>query len=276
MPTEKMNGKTMKVNFLIIGAARSATTSLSQILGSHPDICFSSIKEPQFFCKENWRDTLGEYHALFTNEAKLYGEGSTNYSKYPSFNQSIHADIFEYNPEMKFIYIMRHPIERIISHYKFALERGYTTSEINEEVIENPIYIHTSKYFSQIKLYIDQFGRDKIKLILFDDFKKDPKKTLHDVFQFLDVPNFEYDTALLHSNKSQSGVIGHKKYDNPITLQDKLMKGLHYLNRKVFRPKISGVTLNHDSQLKIFSELKDDTLQLENLLDKDLSKWRIL
>jgi hypothetical protein len=275
MPTEKMNGNTMKVNFLIIGAARSATTSLSQILGSHPDICFSSTKEPQFFCKENWRESLNQYHALFTKEAKLYGEGSTNYSKYPSFNTSIHADIYEYNPEMKFIYIMRHPLERIVSHYKFALERGYTTTEINKEVIENPIYINTSMYYSQVKLYIDQFGRDKIKLILFDDFKKDPKKTLDEVFDFLDVPIFDYNKDLLHSNKSLSGAIGHKKYDNPMTFQDKLKKLWHYFNRKVYSSKISHDPLSHDTELKIYSDLKDDILQLENLLDRDLSHWLV-
>ena len=123
----------MKVNFLIIGAARSATTSLSSILASHQSISFSKPKEPQFFSKENWRDSIGAYHKLFKKkEGVLYGEGSTNYTKAPFFNKNIYSDILEYNPDMKFIYMVRHPLERIKSHYKFALERGYTIESINK------------------------------------------------------------------------------------------------------------------------------------------------
>ncbi len=264
----------MKVDFLIIGAARSATTSISQILGSHPDICFSRIKEPQFFCKENWRENITSYHSLFLEDAKIYGEGSTNYSKYPFFNKAIHSDIFEYNPNMKFIYIMRHPIDRILSHYQFAVERGYTTNEINKEILANPIYINTSKYYKQAKLYIDKFGRNKIKLVLFEDYKNDPKNTIELITQFLGIPSFSFTSKLLHTNKSQSGIIGHIKHDHPKTIFDYLKKGLHYIKRKIILPqKITQDQLSPETILRIKAELKEDINQMERLLNKDLSSW---
>ena len=93
----------MKVNTLIIGAARSATTSLSQILDQHPDICLSRPKEPQFFSDPDWREKIETYHNCFHEEAKIYLDASTNYSKYPAFNKHIHQDIKEYNVSKKAI-----------------------------------------------------------------------------------------------------------------------------------------------------------------------------
>lgn len=259
---------------MIIGAARSATTSLCRILASHPDIGFSSIKEPQFFSKDDWRNHADHYHTLFIKEAKLYGEGSTNYTKYPFFNTKIHADIFNYNPNMKFIYIMRHPVDRMISHYRFAVERGYTSNEINNEVLGNKIYLETSKYYSQIKHYIDQFGKESVKLIFFDEFKNDPKKIMDEVFEFIGIHSFEFSPKLAHSNKSWSGVIGHKKYDAPKTIIAKIKKGLHIVYRQL-KPnrKLKNDQLLPETKQRIISELTEDIHDLERLTNKDLSNW---
>src|SRR5690349_21805688 len=108
----------MKVNFIILGAMKCGTSSLSKILSLHPDISFSQPKEPDFFSKNNdWKNKLHEYHSLFPKKAMLYGDGSTSYTKYPAYNLSIWDDIYEYNNNMKFIYLIRNPIERTISHY---------------------------------------------------------------------------------------------------------------------------------------------------------------
>ncbi|MCB0382385.1 MAG: sulfotransferase, partial [Psychroserpens sp.] len=134
----------MTVNFLLIGAAKSATTSLSNALSQHPDICFSNPKEPEFFCKDNWRDKIENYHSLFKQKSvKLYGEGSTNYSKFPHYNKNIHKDIFDYNPNMKIIYMMRHPIDRIVSHYIHSYNRGHESiNDINiEELTTDPWFV---------------------------------------------------------------------------------------------------------------------------------------
>lgn len=273
MPTVSMKGKNVKVDFMIIGAARSATTSLCKILASHPDIGFSSIKEPQFFSKHDWREQIDHYNSLFTKDAKIYGEGSTNYTKYPFFNKKIHSDIFEYNPKMKFIYIMRNPIDRMISHYRFAIERGYTSNEINKEILENRIYLETSKYYSQIKLYSDQFGKENIKLIFFDAFKSDPKKIMDEIFEFIGIHSIEFSPKLTHSNKSWSGVIGHKKYDAPRTLIDKIKKGLHIVYRQLKPKSKLNDQLLLSTKKWVISELKDDIHSLEKLSNSDLSHW---
>lgn len=271
-----MVGREIKVNFLVIGAARSATTSISNILGSHPDICFSNPKEPQFFSKSNWNQHLDEYHNLFKEEAKLYGEGSTNYSKFPSFNKNIHSDIFEYNPKMKLIYIMRHPIDRMVSHYKFALERGYAESTIEDDLINNPIYLDTSKYYSQIMPYLEQFGQDHIKFVFFEEFAKNPNTIIDDIFQFLGLSSFNFPSKLVHTNKSLVGEIHHKKYDNPKTILQKITKVLYVLNKRVFKKTPKRVyTLSEATRKSLLEKLRSDTENLESLLKKDLSHWKV-
>ena len=269
-----MVNKSQKVNFLIIGAARSATTSLSNILSKHPEVCFSQPKEPQFFSDPEWKTKLDNYNLLFKNEAKLYGEGSTNYSKFPSFNKNIHDDIFEYNPDIKLIYIMRHPIDRIISHYKFACERGYAEHDIDKDVLLNPIYIDSSKYYSQITPYLERFKHSNIKLIFFEDYIKDPKRILEDVFKFLDISSFNFSLKLAHSNRSQAGLINHKKYDNPKTLIEKLTKVVYILKKKLFKADASKKhVLSEHTRKKLLLKLKEDTNNLEKLLEKDLTHW---
>lgn len=265
----------MKVNFLIIGAAKSATTSLSNALTMHPEVCFSNPKEPQFFSKNDWREHLTSYHSQFTKKAKLYGEGSTNYTKYPSFNTNIHDDIFEYNPDMKLIYIMRHPIERIISHYIHSYNRGYETSkQIDDAIMSNPHYINISRYAMQITPYIERFGRDKILLLFFDDFISKPQEVLDRTFKFLNVNPITVDKNDLDSNKSFNRSVLHYKYDHPKTLSEKLRKvGLiikNYFNSDFIssKPQISEATKAH-----IINSVKADISGIETLTRRDLSHW---
>ena len=262
----------MKVDFMVIGAARSATTSLSSLLALHPEICFSTPKEPQFFSQDNWRNSLEEYHTLFKNEAKLYGEGSTNYSKYPHFNKNIFNDIFEYNPDMKFIYMMRNPIDRIISHYKLAIERGYASEDINAEVLQKPIYIDTSKYFYQISPYIELFGSKNIKLVLFEEYINSHQNVLNKVFDFLGVSRIDISSKYAVINQSQAGTITHEKYDYPSSLLKKILKGFHVLSRRL-KPVTIDISLNEETKQKLISELSEDIKNLETLINKDLSHW---
>ena len=265
-----------RVNLLIIGAARSATTSMCRILSKHPTVCFCSVKEPQFFSEADWNDRLDTYHELFKcDDLMIYAEGSTNYSKFPHFNLNIHRDIYEYNPAMKFIYMMRDPVERIISHYNFARERGYANRGINEEIMNNPIYVDSSKYHLQIAGYLDHFSIEQFNFILLEEFKQDIDRCLSSVYDFLGIEWQDYNIKDAHSNKSNAGRIGHIKYDNPRSLGDYIMKGINYISRRInFTTKASFQDLNSDCLQYLSKELLPDINALEGLLHKDLSSWR--
>jgi hypothetical protein len=265
----------LKVNFLIIGAAKSATTSVSSALAQHPEICFCQPKEPQFFSKIDWRRHISDYHALFKTEAKLYGEGSTNYTKFPSFNQDIQSDIFEYNPEMKLIYIMRNPIDRIISHYTHTYNRGYEKNKnIDDAVMSQSHYIDVSKYATQIEPYIKEFKKEQVLLLFFEDFINKPQDVLNDIYHFLNINQLDIDISSLNSNKSFDRRVLHYKYDYPKTIWEKIKK-MGFIIKNYFnsdfidsKPQLSEATKKH-----IISKVSNDIKTIEKLTNRDLSNW---
>ncbi|MDT0555766.1 sulfotransferase family protein [Patiriisocius hiemis] len=266
----------MKVDFLLIGAAKSATTSLCNALTQHPDICFSEPKEPQFFSESNWRDKLDSYHSLFKKNTKLYGEGSTNYSKHPHYNKNIHNDIYEYNPEMKIIYIMRNPVDRIISYYTHTYNRGHETIEnINNAVLNNIHYIDTGKYAMQIKPYQELFGEENVLLLFFEDFIKSYQQVLDSIFEFLDIDAIEVDEKYLNANKSFDKRVLHHKYDNPKTIFEKVKKVLLILKNYTYSPKFidKKPILTRETKQYIINHVSKDINEIEIMTGRDLSHW---
>lgn len=160
----------MKVDFMIIGAQKSGTTSLSYYLSNHPAVCYCLEKEPEFFSTEaNWQDKIDKYHKLFEPQgAQLLGEASTNYSMLADFPKTAER-IHSYNPDTKLIYITRDPVERIRSHYAHRLVRKNVLGDLHTEVLNNPSYIDRSKYYRQIEPYLRLFGKDQILLLLFEE-----------------------------------------------------------------------------------------------------------
>lgn len=194
---------------MIVGAMKCGTTTLADILKNHDNISFCSIKEPQFFSESpSWRKELNKYRQLFAEKlnGKIVGEASTGYSMYPEFNKNVWKDIFEFNPKMKIIYIMRDPIARVVSHYVHSYMRGYTRRSLRDAIINEPSFINRTRYYSQIKPYIDTFGRQQVLLITFEDFLKRKKQVLGDVAQFLGIENTFENYEEVHSNKAKEDV----------------------------------------------------------------------
>ena len=195
----------MKVNFIILGAMKCGTTSLATILREHPDIVFSSPKEPQFFSRtDEWRENLDEYHAHFERENDvLYGEGSTTYTKYPNENLEIWKDIYDYNPDMKFIYVIRDPVDRAISHYMHLYTRRVYTDSIEKCIINYPKIIRTGCYFTQIKPFVELFGKDNVLIVRFNKLIYETEEVLGDISGLLDLSPFNFKTFDdIHRNKT--------------------------------------------------------------------------
>ena len=99
----------MKPGFIIIGAARSGTTSLYQYMDAHPEIYLSPVKELNFFSNEKyWSKGFAWYESKFSgarNSHRISGEISPSYSKAP-FTEDVVQRIYEYSPEIKLIYIV--------------------------------------------------------------------------------------------------------------------------------------------------------------------------
>lgn len=173
---------------MIIGAQKSGTTSLAFQLAQHPQICLCARKEPAYFNRtERWREGLAEYHALYApRPGQLCGEASTMYTFLPEW-LGTHERLHAYNPALRFVYIMREPLERIRSHYAFRQVRNRVDEPADQVVLTDPMYVNRSRYAVQIQPYIETFGRDRVLLLVFEEYVADPHGTLREVARFLDI-----------------------------------------------------------------------------------------
>ncbi len=273
----------MRVDFMIVGAQKCGTSTLFMILNSHPLIVGARRKEPHFFSSSSdWKNELPQYHKLFEEtEGALYFEASTTYTFYPLRNLRIWDDIFNYNPHMKFIYIVRRPIDRIVSSYMHSYERGYTDLSFEEALIKERHYLDLTRYYTQISPYIKVFGRNSVLIIDFDDLICRRQAVLEEISGFLSIDvNKLADHEQLHANKSIGGEKRHHKFDSPSIP----LKAI----RKFLPPLWDKITDNSNRAFStkpvLSSELKEMTVnmleleinELQKLMKKDLTEWMLV
>lgn len=174
-------------DFIVIGAMKSGTTSLFETLCNHPRLFMCEPKEPMFFS----RDPVFErgydwYRSLFAGAGvdQLAGEASTCYSRYPHFGdpaERIHAVL----PDVKLIYMLRHPVERAYSHYGHEAQYGRTYDSFEQALERDPSIIDASLYMMQIEQYLRFFDRGQMFIVTLDDYKKDASSVLAGVQRFL-------------------------------------------------------------------------------------------
>lgn len=207
-------------NFLIVGAAKSGTTSLYHYLTQHPDIFMSPVKEPLFLSAQGTEESrlekeffpvpldritrdFGEYRELFTaavHESAL-GESSVYYLY--DYEKTI-ANIKRYIPDwknLKILMILRNPVDASFSHYMMYSQ--YMTHflgmkdipsfaesfRLEEERIRDGYvalaHFHWFFYSRQVEAYLSSF--DRVKILLQSDLITEPERVVREIFSFLSV-----------------------------------------------------------------------------------------
>ncbi len=208
----------MKPNFIIIGAARSGTTSLYKYLDAHPDIFMSDIKEINFFSNERyWKKGKKWYEAHFRGAVEsAIGEASTSYTNYPIM-QNVPRRLAEYLPDVKFIYILRDPIDRLVSHYLHKIRRGEERRELTEIIYNYPDdqLIWQGKYYSQLEQYMEYFSMNSFLIITINELKDKPDVVVKKIYKFLGVSHDFNHTNLKKAHNANRSItrknwFGHK------------------------------------------------------------------
>lgn len=273
-----------KVNLFLIGAAKCGTSSLFYYLSSHPNICASEVKEPQFFLgnDQQMEKKMDQYHSLFKGNEKYKIEASVQYSV-PENDVGIHQKIHNYNPEAKIIYIIRNPIHRIESNHWHSFNAGISNiRDVNASLFYNN-NIEASRYFRNIKPFIDIFGKDQVLILLFEDLKNDMNYIRQQLSAFLGLEHSQFPNEIGKINVSQGGkrrnldsLRGLNRY-----LIVRLLKKILPLKFKRWlislfsdiRSIKSRPHLNEKSITIVRDLLKQDILKMEKLLGRNLSGW---
>jgi len=191
-----------KPDFLIIGAQKGGTSSLFFYLKFHPQIQRPIKKEIHYF---NLFFDRGEgwylAHFPFRSTKHLTGEASPDYMFHPDSPERIHS----FNPNMKFILLLRDPIERAYSAYQMNKRMGIDTRETFEDAIQyefdnreqyaktynyekhNFFYLERGLYAQQIARWTKVFDKNKFLVIKSSDFFSNTNDVLKHVYNFLDI-----------------------------------------------------------------------------------------
>ncbi len=192
-------------NVFLVGAMKSGTTHLSELLDDHPAIFMSSPKEPCHFVDGKalrrvwhyrwqqgyWRSEQ-EYLRLFANAggAPVIAEASTVYAHAPLCG-GVPRRILNFNPEARFIYIMRDPIERSISHYWHRVRWWGERRPILAAMRADPQYTDVSHYVRQLQEYLPYVELGRIYVLTYEELLADPVRELSRLYGWLKVnPSF--------------------------------------------------------------------------------------
>jgi hypothetical protein len=175
-------------DFIIIGAMKCATSTLHEQLARQPGIFMSTPKEPCFFSDDDqWAHGESWYASLFNAAAAddICGESSTHYTKLPTHPHTVARMKRTLPSHVKFIYIMRHPIDRLISHYIHEWTQRVMSSPIDEAVRTHAELVEYGMYAAQLEPYCVAFGESNILPVFFERLTAHPQTELERVCRFI-------------------------------------------------------------------------------------------
>jgi hypothetical protein len=193
------NDNTKKIDYCIVGAQKAGTTSLHYYLKQHKNICVSPLKKELHYFEVAHKINSEWYNRCFfpNEDTRVIGEATPSYM----FNQSIPSRLYDYNPQMKLICLLREPVSRMLSQWNMKIQKKFLKDYTFQNIIDDYMTSLTQKSvdfpgFIQRGLYIDQldqlrlyFPRNQILLIKSEDLKINTQKEVNRVFEFLGLPD---------------------------------------------------------------------------------------
>ena len=273
-------------NLVIIGAMKSGTSSLHHYLNLHPEIHMSKIKEPRYFLEERYRQRPIEwYQSLFVSNTTINGEASTDYTKYP-WRSAVPARMHATIPEAKLIYLVREPLQRILSHYMHNYIGHRETRTLAEALHapEQTNYVSFSKYYMQLAQYLPYYQPEQILVLATEDLQANRAASLARVFRFLNVDS-HFTTAEFEQKKNTTR---RKRRKHPMG-QKIVNFSERNLNRHIpnvqrfvvnafclpFSKAVETPKLDQELRHKLCDVLYDDVQKLRAYTGQSFAGWSI-
>ena len=300
-----------KPNFFIIGAAKSGTTALSEYLRTHPKVFFSTPKETGFFGKDfparsRPLKNLTQYLKLFEQASPKHiaiGEGSVRYL----FSKSAVSEILNFNPDAKFIVMLRNPVDMFFSLYNqycYARQENVSTAkqawrlqyirQKNKKMIP-PLcvapqvlnYNEQCKVGALVERLFSIVPSNKVFVIIYDDFQKNTREVYQNTLKFLNLPDdHKTNFPKINSRRKLINPFLNKLFSMLFFLiHFRYRLGLGQIRCKKLNAWIKNINFNlcysrqkvEEKDLNFIAELKkhfkEDIAKLSKLLNRDLMHW---
>lgn len=268
-------------NFLIIGAMRCGTTSLTRYLRPHPDVYVSPHKELHFF-DYNFAEGLDRYRENFADAGseRAVGEATPNYIYDGDAMQRI-ADSL---PQARLIAILRNPVDRAYSHYWHNRAVGRETLGFEDALAAEPDRLATTDprprahwsyadrglYLLQLQRVCDLCRRESLLVSLFDDLTRDPAGTYRSLCRFLRVDESFSPPELGVSVNSYVAFRSRAVRRVARRLPKPARRVVGRLNR---RDDPSYPPMEPRVRARLLERFAEENAALGSWLDRDLSSW---
>lgn len=291
-------------DFFIVGAPKCGTTSLYAQLRSHPKIFMPAVKEPDFWADDMYQPkpgttSLEQYLGYFAaaRPDQLVGEASTNYL----YSRVAALRIREFAPDARIVAMIRDPIELMHSFHAQLVYQGVESIEDFEAALaaedeRRPrtgfgegqrlpqilLYREVARLAEQIKRYFDVFGRERVHVIVLDDYRRDPARVYQAVLEYLGVSSdFEASFAVVNQHKGVRSRRVHRFLVRPPQAIQRLVQtvppGPRYalLGRVKQLNTVPRARPSMDAELRqrLRLEFAPEVDRLGRLLGRDLSAW---
>jgi hypothetical protein len=297
-------------DFFLVGAPKCGTTAMNEFLAAHPDI-FMAQKEMHFFGEDLrfgpqfYRRDKAAYLATFASGQHhvLRGEASVRYL----FSTRAAAEIISFNPRARAIIMLREPVEALYSMYfQLRLDGNEDLPTFEEALMAEPdrragrripplaylpqalLYRETFNYTEQVRRYFSAFGRERVHVIIYDDFARDQAGIYRDTVEFLGLDPQRATSDFKTINgcrevrwpalravvanprvRSAAVAVGRRLPRPLLNAMREAESAVNRMNsRRVKRPPL-GAEL--EAELK--REFADEVASLSELLGRDLTFW---
>jgi len=258
----------MTPDFMIIGAMKCATSTLYGQLALQPGIILSSPKEPNFFSNnEIYAQGMEWYWNLFNQSGSsgLIGEASTHYTKLPTYPKTVER-IYKHVPNAKFIYVMRHPLDRLVSHYMHEWSQNVIRCGINEALEQHPELIDYSRYYYQLVPFLELFGQGRVTPVFFESMLSRPQQELDRICTFIGYQGKPTWQTIEPQNVSKERIRRFMGYE--LLIENSAMRWI----RRSFVPQTWRDTVKANFSMKNRPELNSENIKmLEQIFNDDLA-----
>jgi hypothetical protein len=291
-------------DFFIVGSFKAGTSSLYEYLRAHPQVFMPFHKEPLFFgddlTRRYGRMNEDAYLALFreARPGQRIGEASAWYL----YSSCAAREIKAFAPEAQIIVMLRNPVDVMYAqHSQLLFNAGEDIADFGEALaaeparkrgerlppgpvrVENLLYRESVRFAGQLERYLDTFGRDRVHVIMYDDFSADTAAAYADVLDFLGVDaSFRPDFAVANANKRPRFELLQRAIYRP---PPALLGAVRWLRRfpVVHAARAAVLRLNSrtgrrppmDAALRarLTREFEPEVRRLEQLTGRDLAAW---
>ena len=265
-----------------IGVQKSGTSYLYQLMKQHKSVTFSEFKETHFFSNRNSGRSTDYYLKQFRigHDTRYIADFTPDYINRPEVLERISG---EFGEDTRIIVLMRDPVKRAFSNYLMAFSRGRERRNFDTVAKDkDSMIIKRGLYADLLDNVFEYFTRSQVLLLVFEEFIKNPQKTMDQVAEFLCIEKiaYELDCKINSAKQFYHGIWGTIYFKIPISVRRTIQNKIQWLGKLIFRILHSNARTYKETPVlgeKERNELalfyKDSNERLAEKYGVDISEW---